>query len=705
MNRFLSTTWYVLAALAPAATGPALAAPPPNDAFAQAVEIRSLPFHDEIDAREAGLEPGEPKPPCAYPGQSVWYRLPPMASPQPLAFDTFGSGYDTALTIWSGEELAALQHAACNDDVHGYKIRSRIRFTPQPDRTYYIQVSAPQLNGTALVLNVQLTAAPATLSRIQPFETQAADGTLLKGHVYLPVRPGKKRLATVLELSPYWNTLYISSTDAAVRQEDRTTLWRWLAPYLDAGFAVALVNMRGSGLSGGCMQWGGPLDRNDAARVVETLATQHWSNGTVGMIGLSFPGWATFMAAAEHPRALKAIVPMSGAVHPYRINNANGVSRGSEYLFTQFNVQTRGVPYASATEHDPVFVPPLDPWREAACAGEYAAYQRQGTQDFLDGSASEFWRERDLRPRLAGTDVAVLATTGFNDGHLTQFDGLWDLLGPDKRFLMGRWPHDFPTRDDFTDMAVAWFDHYLRGGPQVIAPGVVEYQDARDAGGLTDWHEATRWPPLDAGVPLYLSSAGRLVASAGAVAPSTQTFASTGLEPIPHHCPGVQALYVSPPLAEDIWLAGSFDVALTFTSNLPDGNVGAGLYASTTVSDCSSQPDAAFGPVASSISQAVTDLRHRGTENDAGPFPTDRPIGFEIRSTPLAKRVRRGERLILAIAGGPLGDAPNLLKPVLTVHTGAAHLGSLKLPVAAGTLHFQAEAPAPATAVPPPGLP
>lgn len=35
----------------------------------------------------------------------------------------------------------------------------------------------------------------------------------------------------MLEFSPYRNTLYIGSEDAAIVQEDRVTLWSWLGPY------------------------------------------------------------------------------------------------------------------------------------------------------------------------------------------------------------------------------------------------------------------------------------------------------------------------------------------------------------------------------------------------------------------------------------------------------------------------------------------
>ena len=700
--------------LVAAATATPAHAGPPNDEFAGAQNISTLPFRHEVDATAAGLEPGEPKPPCAFPGQSVWYRLPAAAHPRPLAIDTFGSAYNTALTLWSGDELPALQHAACNDDVHGYKMRSRILFTPQADRAYYLQVSAPQLNGTNLVLNVREVPAPASLERTEPFAIHAADGTLLAGHVYLPKRPGKKRLATVLELSPYWNTLYIASDAAAVKQEDRETLWRWLGPYLDAGFAVALVNMRGTGLSGGCMEWGSANDRADAARVVEALAAQGWSNGTVGMIGLSFPGWTPFLAAAEQPRALKAIVAMSGVVDPYKIVMRNGASRSAESGLTTFNVLTRGIPYASATEHDPVFVPPADPWREAACGNEYAQHQQHGTDAYLWGGRTPWWDERDLRPLLAGTGVAVLATTGFmrnrfpevGDTHDTQLDDLWGWLGGDKRFMFGQWPHDFPQRDDFADMAVAWFDHYLRGGPQLVAPGIVEYQDVESDTLRGTWHQAPSWPPPHRATTVYFAHDGRVVANPDEVAPSTQTFASTELDVMPHDCPGILARYISPPLAEDVWLAGGFTTVLELSSTHPDGNLLVSVHGRDGVAPCG-DPLLTLQPFATEAGRALGDILHRRPDDPAKPFPISVPGvlvttgSVELHGAPFVKRVRRGERLVVLVGTRSVADsAPVADKPLLTVHTGPGLAGSLTLPVVSGTLRFQAEPVAAAASLP-----
>src|ERR671918_141114 len=47
------------------------------------------------------------------------------------------------------------------------------------------------------------------------------------------------------------------------------------------GYAVAGFNVRGTGGSGGCLEFFGPKEQRDQAVLVEWLAAQPWSNGRV----------------------------------------------------------------------------------------------------------------------------------------------------------------------------------------------------------------------------------------------------------------------------------------------------------------------------------------------------------------------------------------------------------------------------------------
>ncbi len=245
--------------------------------------------------------------------------------------------------------------------------------------------------------------------RVVPFETRAADGTALRGDVYLPDTGGP--VATVLQLSPYWNTVKgpgeLQAGSAAVR------------PFVEAGFAVALVNLRGTGGSGGCFQWGSRLDWGDASTVVGVLAAQPWSNGNVGMYGTSYEGWAQYMAMADPPPSLKAAVPISGVIDVWSLLTRQGAPIPiGPVASTAFGAATSFLGVESAVvDH-------------VGCPG-YVTHLREGMELVATGDRTPYYQQRDLRPLLTDSAVPVLMANGLryvDEGHTLQFEDLWALL-------------------------------------------------------------------------------------------------------------------------------------------------------------------------------------------------------------------------------------------------------------------------------------
>lgn len=520
---------------------------------------------------------------------------------------------------------------------------------------------------------------------VQAFEATAEDGTPLRGHVYLPTGSGP--FAVVLEYSPYWNTAYWHSENASVEEEGRTTMRGWHAELIEAGFAVALVNVRGTGESGGCMQWGGPIDASDASTVVEALAEQPWSTGKVGMYGLSYPGWTQYMALAGDPPSLEAVVPVSGVIDMYSLTIWNGApALAHPILTTYFTAGTALGAFGLSS-----FVPDSSP-DHAACP-RYTEDVQTSLEPVLDGDRMPYHEERDLRPPLAETDVPILATNGLtnSEGHIYQFAGLWDLIGhEDKRLLVGQWPHGYPFGGDTErfneEYAVPWLDHHLRDGPELLEPGVVEYED--DSGG---WHEADRWPPDGTEVTLRLSE-DELAPANQEAATGEARFVSDDSRPWPDDCPGEKATFVSPPLVEDVVLAGNASIGLTVSSTAPDGNLAAHMWHLESLWPCPDGPEGAYagGEIRESeIARSFTDLRHRGHLAEGEPFPVTEPGEIRVDSEPFASRIPAGDRLVLTVGGGDEAIAPDARKPVLTVHTGPDTLGEVSLTVVEGELRFE----------------
>jgi hypothetical protein len=136
MSRHLRSLAVTLLVLVGAGTSAALAAPPPNDAFVNATTITSLPFSDTQNTVEATTEPDDPD--CYGNGPTVWYAFTPGTNMR-IAANTFGSDYDTTLSVYTGGP-GSFNQIACNDDAGS--LQSRVVFDASAGETYFFMAGA-----------------------------------------------------------------------------------------------------------------------------------------------------------------------------------------------------------------------------------------------------------------------------------------------------------------------------------------------------------------------------------------------------------------------------------------------------------------------------------------------------------------------------------------------------------------------------------
>jgi hypothetical protein len=134
--RPLILTVGVLAWLIGAAPS-AFAAPPGNDDFGSAIEIGGLPFADSLSTVEATTQADDPLDCIGDASNSVWYSYTSDLDGF-VAFETYGSDFDTVLSAFTGTQ-GALTQVACNDDSVG--LQSRIKWAVTPATTYHVMVS------------------------------------------------------------------------------------------------------------------------------------------------------------------------------------------------------------------------------------------------------------------------------------------------------------------------------------------------------------------------------------------------------------------------------------------------------------------------------------------------------------------------------------------------------------------------------------
>jgi hypothetical protein len=110
-----------------------------QDLFANAVRLTSNSGRFEGDTTGAQNEQGEPRH-ANVGGASVWFSW-STSSGGPMTFDTFGSGYDTVLAVYTGLRVNQLTRVADNDDAARDTTDSSVQFNARPNVTYYIAVS------------------------------------------------------------------------------------------------------------------------------------------------------------------------------------------------------------------------------------------------------------------------------------------------------------------------------------------------------------------------------------------------------------------------------------------------------------------------------------------------------------------------------------------------------------------------------------
>ena len=128
---------------------------PLNDAFTNATLISGASGTISGFSFGATRETNEP---VHYPdGQgsaSVWFAW--IAPDSGTAvFDTFGSSFDTLLAAYTGTDLTNLVQVAANDD-EGEGLQSRINFSAESGKTYFIAVDGFQGASGSYTLSWQL---------------------------------------------------------------------------------------------------------------------------------------------------------------------------------------------------------------------------------------------------------------------------------------------------------------------------------------------------------------------------------------------------------------------------------------------------------------------------------------------------------------------------------------------------------------------
>jgi putative CocE/NonD family hydrolase len=479
------------------------------------------------------------------------------------------------------------------------------------------------------------------------------DGCVLAAKLWLPDIAANQRVPTILEVLPYRKRDSYAPRDA--------THHRYFAGH---GYATLRLDMRGSGDSGGVHGvFSFVAEQDDTLRVLEWIEAQPWSDGQVGMFGISWGGLQSIQAAARAPAQLKAVVPVAFPPDHYVYGQ---IFHGGCFPLRAVRWSGQVFGYKSRPP-DPALVG--DRWR-AMWLERLEANVPQVIDALRHQSYGEYWRSRTTD--FSAIRCPVYAVGGWADtayvGSVSETVGKIDVP---KKALIGPWGHSLPQAGvpgpavGFLQEAMRWFDRWMRGedngvehGPMLrawIAQGVPALPYYAESPGR--WVEEDTWPsPRIKARRLVLNSGGRLGARALASKPVTWASPQTlGLQcgelmPWFQHGPapelpgdqreddGKSLCFDTPPLARTTEILGKPVATITFSVDKP--------VAFLCVRLCDVAPD---GP-STRVSVGIFNLTHRDGRDAPKPLVPDKQYTVEVPLVDTGYSFLKGHRIRVAVS-------------------------------------------------------
>ena len=333
------------------------------------------------------------------------------------------------------------------------------------------------------------------------------DGVRLAVNLFLPVgaKP-EETFPALLEYLPYRKDDWSKQRDYGLHSY-----------FVRRGYVAARVDIRGTGASEGQTpeREYSEQEQLDGLEVIAWLARQPWSNGNVGMLGISWGGFNSIQLAMRHPPALKAILAVDATEQLFHddIHYIDGMMHADEFELA--------MDLSSALTRAPDF--PVDEQSLAARFDRppwfllYLRHQRDG----------EFWKIPV--GALDALRIPAFLIGGLFDGYRDSVPRMLERVKAPVKAIIGPWNHTFPhdaapgPAVEWRDQAVGWWDHWLKNRENGVLnePRLAVYMrhwyppDLNLAEIPGEWRCENGWPP--AGLheeTLYLQSDHRLTRKA-----------------------------------------------------------------------------------------------------------------------------------------------------------------------------------------------
>jgi len=305
------------------------------------------------------------------------------------------------------------------------------------------------------------------------------DGLVLRADVYRP--DATAPVPVIMTHGPYgkgvkwqehyklqWDWLAAEHPDM-LRGSTRSFLtWETVDPeiWVPWGYAVVRVDSRGAGRSPGYLDIFSPRETRDYYHAIEWAGTRPWSNGKVGLNGISYYAINQWHVATLQPPHLTAMVAWEGAADMYREWYRHGGILSNKFMEAWFPRQVLTVQHGNPKA-------PMDHWLNQPSTGPAELSEEMLAANYCDTLANARAREMDdgwYRERSPDWSkvitpfLSAASWAGFGLHPRGNFEAFTQAAAQQK------WLDGHPGRHEEwfylkygMDLQKRFFDHFLKG--------------------------------------------------------------------------------------------------------------------------------------------------------------------------------------------------------------------------------------------------
>jgi predicted acyl esterase len=406
------------------------------------------------------------------------------------------------------------------------------------------------------------------------------DGIVLRADVYRPIQEGEH--PAILSYGPYgknlsfqmgypdqWRLMCEEHPDVPANSTNKYQSWEVVDPekWVPEGYACVRVDSRGAGRSPGFIDCFSPRETKDFYDCIEWAAIQPWSNGKIGLNGISYYGMNQWQVATQQPPHLAAMCVWEGAADWYRDATHHGGILSTFwdrwYPHQVTNVQNGLGENGPRNEFNGMLATGDETLPAEALAKNRAPLGRDIAAHPLD---DQYHRERSPRWDKVVTPLLTCASLAGHGLHPRgNYEG-WLWAGSEDKYLeihgLEHWTHFYT--DYGRELQLRFFDHYLKGEGDWKETQPPVQRQRRWPGERFETVTADDWPlPSTEWQKLYLD------ASSGAVSAETPGESSS----VTYNAAGDGVEFWTPPFAEETEWAGGFAAKLFVSSETKDADL------------------------------------------------------------------------------------------------------------------------------------